>query len=350
MAVKIGVPRGLFYYKFHPLWKTFFEELGAEITVSPPTTKKILDNGAKCCVDEACLPVKVLHGHVMELMGKVDYIFLPRFTSISRGEYVCPKFGGLPDMVRNTLKGLPPLIDTEINMRRDAGQAEKAAEEAGSILCGDRRRIKRAYKIALREYEKFSAQVKAGANPQELLEGVNSPQPACGCTCDIKLAVLGHSYNLYDRHVSMDLLRKLSGLGVAAVTLDMLETAEADAKAAQLRKRLFWYYGRKAVGGALCLAAEKDIDGVIYVMSFGCGVDSFVCDMIERRLRRQGELPFMLLTLDEHSGEAGLDTRIEAFVDLIRRKKQLADSLPRIMRMADHAGAGPGINRIRRTE
>ena len=53
---------------------------------------------------------------------------------------------------------------------------------------------------------------------------------------------------------------------------------------------------------------------MIYVMSFGCGIDSFVCDLIERKMRRETDIPFIVLTLDEHSGEAGMNTRLEAFL------------------------------------
>ena len=118
LVKKVGIPRGLFYYKYFPLWKTFLEELGAEIVVSDYTSKKILDVGVKTCVDEICLPMKIYHGHIASLKDKVDYLFIPRFTSISRNEYVCPKFGGLPDMVRHSFKNLPVIIDTEVNLRK----------------------------------------------------------------------------------------------------------------------------------------------------------------------------------------------------------------------------------------
>ena len=117
MCVKIGIPRSLFYYKFISFWEKFFAELGAEVVVSEQTNKRILDDGVRACVDEACLPIKIFYGHVINLKNRVDYILVPRFTSISKKEYICPEFGGLPDMIRHTLKDLPRLIDTEVNLR-----------------------------------------------------------------------------------------------------------------------------------------------------------------------------------------------------------------------------------------
>jgi len=62
--------------------------------------------------------LKIFFGHVINIKDSVDYLFIPRFTSISKNEYVCPKFGGLPDMVRHSICGLPGIIDTEINLRK----------------------------------------------------------------------------------------------------------------------------------------------------------------------------------------------------------------------------------------
>jgi predicted nucleotide-binding protein (sugar kinase/HSP70/actin superfamily) len=321
MPVKIGIPRGLFYYKFHPLWKTFYEELGAEIIVSPATSKKILDEGVKHCVDEACLPVKVYHGHVASLRGRVDFVFVPRFTSISRGEYVCPKFGGLPDMVRNTLKEIPPLIDTEIYLRKSNKQLRTAALEAGSFISGDRVRILKAFDKAMKVQKEYDTRLGAGLSPLELLEGRTRKNEPVDSFPRLKIGVIGHTYNLWDSYVNMSLFSKLSRLGVETVTLDMVDRNTIDAYASALPKKLFWYFGRKAVGGTMQMAASKDIDGMIYVMSFGCGVDSFTGDLAERKARAAG-LPFTVLTLDEHSGEAGMNTRLEAFIDLLARRKK----------------------------
>ena len=149
MGKKIGIPRSLFYFKFITLWETFFNHIGAEVIVSDPTNKRILEDGVKACVDEACIPIKLFHGHVINLKDRVEYIFVPRFTSISKWEYICPEFGGLPDMVRHTLKGLPPLIDTEINMRNSEKGAVKAAVEAAAILGVGARTAREALRAAL---------------------------------------------------------------------------------------------------------------------------------------------------------------------------------------------------------
>lgn len=342
MQKKVGIPRGLFYYKYFPLWKSFFEELGAELVVSDRTNRRILDDGVKSCVDEACLPVKLFHGHVINLKDRVDFLFIPRFTSISRNEYICPKFGGLPDMVRHTVKGLPSLIDTEINLRKSRRNAWKAVFEAGNCLGAGKSEIRHAFKKALKEYRNYRSRVQAGELPGDILEDLTGSMAhvrmgtGTGTSKErnpvltvntgaagqlLKIAVIGHVYNLYDRYISMDLLKKLQSNGADIITVDMVEEGAINSKVVSLSKPMFWNFGRKALGSALHLIERQDLDGIIFVMSFGCGIDSFVCDMIERRVRRETEIPFIILTLDEHSGEAGLNTRVEAFIDMIRWRK-----------------------------
>lgn len=351
MKKVIGIPRGLFYYKYIHLWDKFFKEIGMEIIVSDPTNKKILDDGVKACVDEACLPVKVFHGHVINLKDRVDYIFIPRFTSVSKGEYVCPEFGGLPDMIRHTVKGLPPIIDTEINMRKSGRCAIKAALETGKLLGVNRGAAKAAFINALNSYESMklkairgelpsfeniqnaaakagvSEKIEAGSNVKAFPSMTKEPygRESCGKP---RIALIGHPYNVYDKYVSMDIIGKLQKFNIDVVTVEMVSQNDIDKQSSRLAKPMFWYYGRNAYGSALHFASAGNISGMIFLSSFGCGIDSFVNDFIERHLRRQSQIPVINITIDEHSGEAGFNTRLEAFVDMLRWRRTYEDNIP----------------------
>lgn len=129
--------------------------------------------------------------------------------------------------------------------------------------------------------------------------------------------MIGHPYNVYDRHVSMDLLSKLEKCGAEAITIEMVDEEDINRQAARLKKPMFWNYGRNAYGAAMHLAGSGMVDGFICVTSFGCGIDSFVNDLVERRIRNGYTIPFITMTIDEHSGEAGFNTRLEAFIDML---------------------------------
>lgn len=332
LSARIGIPRSLFYYRFLPLWKAFFRELGSEVVISEPTNRLILDNGVKSCVDEACLPVKLFHGHVLDLRDKVDFLFIPRFTSISRNEYICPEFGGLPDMVRHTLKNLPPLIDTEINMRRSEKGAVRSAEDIAARLGIGGREARRALASAMEYQRDFRYQSLCGVlpfgDPIGSLSSRTRAESRGSPGNRTRIAVIGHPYNLYDRYISMDLLGKLKRMGADIKTMEMVGPEEIRNQVAKLKKPMFWNYGRKAYGAALHLATGGEIDGMICVTSFGCGIDSFVHDLIERRVRKEHNIPFIIMTVDEHSGEAGFDTRLEAFIDMLRWRQANENDIP----------------------
>lgn len=320
MPVTVGIPRSLLFYNYLPLWQTFLENLGAEVVVSGHTSKAILQEGLNLSVDEACLPVKVAFGHVAALKNKADYIFVPRLVSVSPREYICPKFLGFPDMVRHCVPGLPGIIDANINLYRRQNDLYRQLERIGSIICKNPIRIAAAFKKALEQQRRFVSLVESGMLPDVALETSNSgPAGEPGNTETV--AVIGHPYNIYDRFISMNLIRRLEKSGINVITADNVPEPVVNRYAATLQKRLFWTLGRRMVGAAYYFMENPGIKGLIHVASFACGPDSMTGELIERRTRRTSNKPFLNLTLDEHTGEAGLVTRIEAFIDMIKMKQ-----------------------------
>lgn len=317
MRLKIGIPRGLWFYDYYPLWKTFYENLGAEVILSNPTNKQILDQGVKNTVDEACLPVKIFHGHVMDLKDKVDYIFVPKIMSVYEKEYICPKFCGLPEMIVHSISDLPPLIDVEINFNKSRKNLDDTIYKFGYYITNDKSKIKRAYIKALESYEIYKEKIRKKYLPVDGKFINFSNNTISNMNSKKRIAVVGHTYNMYDSYSSMNLLNKLKDNQVDIITPEMIDFKHINNYANELEKKMFWSFGRKLLGTSMYLAETKNIDGIIYVSSFGCGIDSIIQDLFERKSRREGKIPFLLLTIDEHTGEAGINTRIEAFLDMI---------------------------------
>lgn len=318
--MKIGIPRAMLYYEYYPLWKTFFENLGAEVILSDKTTKDILDDGIKSTVNDACLPLKLYHGAVINLIGRVDYIFIPRLKSVAKGEYICPKFCGLPDMVRYSVPNLPPIIDSEINVRKKPNKLVKAFMDAGKYITKDKKLIKKALDKALFENALYQEKMESGIFVNDILRG--SLQKIKHTSGNLTVAVMGHMYNVYDDYVNMNLFEKLKQNNINVITAESVSTKTSDYYASKLPKKVFWSFARKLIGSANYFAEENKIDGVIYIMSFGCGIDSFVADICERTFRQKTKTPFFLMMIDEHSGQNGFDTRLEAFLDMIKWRKK----------------------------
>lgn len=325
MSVKVGVPRGMYFYKYYPFIQTFLTELGAEVVPSSETTKEILDKGIQYCIDDACLPVKVYHGHANSLKDKVDHMLVPRLTSVSKGEYICPKFGGLPEMVKFSVPGLPPLIDTEINLMRNQKQFTRALHKMAHTLgFNNPMKINKCISSALQAHEGFKAAVKKGNTPDNVI----SARPAAPYRHKAKVGLIGHPYLLYDSFINMNLLKKLRERGAEIMTPDMIDPHIINERCMELSKRMFWSSGKSLIGSALYIMDEGSIDGMLILTAFGCGIDSLAIEFIERYARKFYRKPYMVLNIDEHTGDAGFNTRLEAFFDLLDWRNSSAANLP----------------------
>jgi len=135
------------------------------------------------------------------------------------------------------------------------------------------------------------------------------------------IAIIGHPYLLYDEHINHRLIHRLEQTGYEILTPEMPTTEALESAIVRLVGRTYWTYEEEVVGaGGHYL--ENGVDGVIGIMAFGCGPDSLMMDMVHRQAARLRTAPFMSLTLEEHTAEAGVVTRLEAFIDMIQRKKR----------------------------
>lgn len=317
MPLKIGIPRALLYYYYYPLWRVFLEEMGAEVIVSSISTKGVLSKGLEHAVDEVCLPIKIAYGHVLDLAEKADFIFLPRMISVARREYICPKFLGFPDMIRR-VDSLPPLIDVNVNLYKNKKEAFHVAVEVGKLFTNNLFKIWAAYRKSLKVHKKYFRLVQFGLMPEEafaVLEDRVKNKPML-CPEDTTVALIGHPYIIYDSYINMNIIARLRSMGTAVVTAECLSEAIVRKYSSRLPKKLFWTMGQRIIGSAFHYMDSPNISGLIHVAAFGCGLDSMTGELIERRARALG-VPFLNLTIDEHTGEAGIITRLEAFLDMV---------------------------------
>lgn len=319
MGIRVGIPRALLYYNYYPAWKTFFEELGAEVIVSEKTSQELLNTGIKNAVEEACLPVKIFFGHVTNIKDKVDYLFIPRLVSIEKKAKICPKFLGLPEMIKYSIKDLPPIIDTTIDCSKSSAQIMGAAYKVGKILGSTLWKTSRAYLKAKKNLEIYQSLLFAGYVPEEAIKiAGSSNRIKTKETKELTILLLGHPYNIYDTYFSMDLLDRISQLNINCITPEMLDKKLIKKYWISLPRNMYWSFGRQTWGAVSYFLKVGGLDGIIYLTAFGCGVDSFLGELIERQVRASSKVPFMLLNIDEHTSEIGMVTRLEAFIDMVK--------------------------------
>ena len=316
-SLRVGIPRSLLYYKYHPMWREFLESVGCEVALSSPTSRHTVRLGTELGENDLCLPLKVFFGHAAALDEEVDALFVPRIVAVEKTRYTCPKFLGLPDLVRS-LDLRAEVLGPTFNLRKGRLVFLREAYRLGRGLGAGRLRTVRAMVRALRAHRDWEHTQRRGGHLRRM--------PSTAAEHDgerLRIGVAGHPYNIYDEHVSLDLIRRLQERGCEVFTSETLTSSEIEAATERVPKGIFWSYENEIVGAIRHWIDHDLVDGIIYVLSFACGPDSFMQVVIEDDVRRHGNVPLLSLVIDEHSGEAGLLTRVEAFLDMLTRREEV---------------------------
>ena len=287
--------------------------------ISGPTGKELLNAGVKTSVDEACLPVKVFLGHCLTLRNRCDCFLVPRLVNINRKDYICPKFMGLPEMTKQAV-GKQPLViwKSEKNCALGSPQAVPAALRQGFSA----RRIKKGLQKAEAAFHTYHRLLQQGLFPAEAEQVLGGGAPPAREKNGRRIGLIGHPYCLYDPFLNLGTVNLLHRYGFAVLTPEYFPPRQIEDELQILAKPLFWTMSQRIFGAFRLLCKEK-VDGIVYLSAFACGPEALTGELVKREAKALG-LPLLHLVLDEHSGEAGLVTRIEAFIDLLQRKRRFS--------------------------
>lgn len=317
----VGIPRSLLYYRYGTLWTTFFEELGRTVVVSGETDKALVDAGTLVSVDECCLASKAYMGHVESLIGRCDAVFAPSYASDDPRAGFCTKFQSLTDLVANTFRdrGLR-VMSTRVPSASDKAGIRRAFLDLALRMGALPSVAKRAWKKALHAQE--VADARSAAAQEETLRLLGDQRQAKGREVDVAeqpLAILlvAHPYIAHDRYLSGSIVDALEDLGVTIIYADKTNRAKARKASFDFSQTLPWAINRELVGSILLL--REKVDGVVLVSAFPCGPDSMTDDAVMRCI--QGT-PILNLMIDAQSGTAGIQTRVESFVDILRFQRR----------------------------
>ena len=132
----------------------------------------------------------------------------------------------------------------------------------------------------------------------------------------LKILIAGHSYVVEDPYVGKVVTDYLKAAGVTPLRADLAEREHALKRSRELSPTCKWEISREILGGIDLRKGQ--VDGIILISAFPCGPDAMVNELITRRVRG---VPILNLVLDSQSGTAGVETRLESFIDIIRFKE-----------------------------
>ena len=120
--------------------------------------------------------------------------------------------------------------------------------------------------------------------------------------------MLGRPYNAFTPEANMGIPRKFTTRGYSVIPFDILPF-----ESEEIFPNMYWFYGQQDMKAAEYLKDYENIY-VTFITNFSCAPDSFMLHYLKWIM---GQKPFLVLELDSHSADAGIDTRVEAFLDII---------------------------------
>ena len=294
--IKIGIPRSLFYYYYKDIWKLFFNEFNIELIVSPPTNKKIMENGSKYSTDEMCISMKNYIGHVHYLLDKCDYILVPRISNYGNDNQTCTNFLATFDIINNILE--TKLLNYNINLENNETE-EKGLIKIVTKFGYSKEYATKVYKNAVKKItEKNNKLIK------ENIKKLESSKK--------KILLIGHPYNIYDNLIGKDIIKYLESNDIEIIYSDLFHKDITNELSKKLSYSLYFKYNKENIG-AIPLVIDK-IDGIIFISTFPCGPDSLANELVFRKIKK----PYLNLIIDDLDSLTGIETRIESFIDIIK--------------------------------
>ncbi len=308
----VGIMRSFLTYTLYPLYSNFFTKLGFSIVMPD----KIDQAGISMCEAEFCFPAQISHGSMKALLElEPDFIFLPQIMQIPVPNVptysrTCVFVQGEPYYLSTTFREeiqkhkttvLKPVIRMDssyeaglssiITMASEMGIGQKEAEEAFIFAC-----------TRQKEFEKRLIEI--GNSALDRLEQSSEK---------IGIVLFGRPYNAFAGDANMGIPHKFASRDVMVIPFDMLAAAGY-----RVNEKMFWAMGQKIMKAAQLVKEKPNLFGC-FITNFSCGPDSFLLGYFRREM---GEKPSLTLELDQHTADAGIDTRIEAALSIMASFKR----------------------------
>jgi len=311
----IGIPRTMFFQELMPFFRAFFEDLGFTVVYSQKTNKSVINQGVEALAAEPCYPVKVAHGHLLDLLkAGVKRIFLPSVIDMPhpnpevRAGVVCPMAQSLcytaPTAIDFAAYG-SRVLSPVLYFGRGEKRLRQGLKDLGKDLGVSVFAVNRAMSKAVSAQQAYFERLQGRG--REIMDSLPS---------DGRLMILiGRPYNAFDPGMNLNLHRKLRQMGVLAMPMDFLPVDQVQ-DLDEIRP-MYWRFGQKILGVAEHIRRDPRLFGV-FITNFGCGPDSFIQHFFKDRMRGK---PYLEIEIDEHSSDVGAITRLEAFLDSLKNVK-----------------------------
>lgn len=306
----IGISKSFLTNTLYPLYYNFFAKLGFKVVLSDT----IDPDGIDKIRSSFCYPVEIAHGLFNDLINKnVDYIFLPHITQM--GDYDDHKYKRLCVFVQGEIyylktsfqdENLPEILSPVIDLSLPIDEIVDSFVDVGTKLGKSKHDAREAFYYADDIYKKMLDEFKELG--REALSEIEKDKDKFG------MILFGRAYNAFAREANLNIPHKFSSKNIVIIPHDFLPVDDFKSY-----DNMYWYSGQQILKGARFVKEHEQLFGV-YITNFSCGPDSFILSYFRKIM---GTKPSLTLELDSHSADVGVDTRIDAAIDIIRNYIEL---------------------------
>ncbi|MFW6010924.1 MAG: acyl-CoA dehydratase activase [Desulfosalsimonas sp.] len=315
---RVGINKSFLTNTYYPLYSNFFAGIGYKTLLSPEPDAEGIDmrNAA------FCFPAELSHGYFYSMINDdnpPDFLFMPHVKAITvenglPNAQVCPIVQAEPYYLSTTFRGRlnelkeqgTRLLFPFMDLTRSLDDAREPLVECALEMGVDRKTAESAFESAKqRQIGCFEEMRSLGKEALEKIEA--DPE---------KIGVVNFSrpYNGMVEEAHMGIPHKLASRGVYVIPMDFLPIEPEESK-----PHMYWGMGQMILKAARYVKRNSQLFG-IYITNFSCGPDSFVVGYFRDIMDRK---PSLTLELDSHTADAGIETRIEAFLDIVAEYRQL---------------------------
>ncbi|MBN2531454.1 MAG: hypothetical protein JXB88_01110 [Spirochaetales bacterium] len=332
-AITIGINNSFLSHRIFPLLYNFFTHLGCRVVIPDGMNEEALNRQTS----SMCYPAQIAIGLFDNLLEKEpDYFFIPHIEEMyvpkgnKRKEFsaTCIFIQGEAFWMRQVFKDkdlngkiLAPTINFGGNWKNgmkgfiDTAVALGFSEKKASGVFLRAVEIQEACEKEIREIGK-KALDDLHAHPDK-----------------VATVILGRPYNALGELANKGIPKKLTSRGYIVIPFDMLPYIDEQMEPPH-HDYMHWEIGQQIIRASQVVKKDKQLYGV-YITNFLCAIDSLLVSYFRRIMETK---PSLTLELDGHTADAGINTRIEAFLDIIHNyiqvQKNVRDSLSNNFRQA----------------
>ncbi|WP_027183759.1 acyl-CoA dehydratase activase [Desulfovibrio inopinatus] len=318
----VGMNRSYLTHSFLPFFTAFFDHLGYRLVLPEACDSQGVDARGSAI----CFPGELAHGFMANLLRqRPDILFLPHIKGIpttAHTERACtcvlvqgePYYlrSAFPDLRQSHHKILTPVLDFSGGFQAESSTLTNLARQLGAKPS----QAQAAFDAACQAQTQFSENLFTLGRP--ILEGLapNKAHETPPCD-DFGIVLFGRPYNAFAPEANKGIPDKFAMRGVPIIGVDMLPLHETSLPE---NMNMYWGTGQTLLRAAQYTAAHPNLYPV-YITNFSCGPDSFLVSYFRDIM---GSKPSLVLELDNHTADAGIETRIEAFLDIIAATRRLS--------------------------